>query len=95
MAGRQKDDSLATATTLLIAILGALSNAAIPLFTVNIALTDDRDFVGGRLLALYQKGLKCVQRGEGDATCHAGSVCHAVSVMGSGTRYSLIIFLHR
>lgn len=38
MAGRQKDDSLATATTLLIAILGALSNAAIPLFTVNIAL---------------------------------------------------------
>lgn len=38
MAGRQKDNSLATATTLLIAILGALSNTAIPLFAANIAL---------------------------------------------------------
>lgn len=38
MAERQKDDSLATATTLLFATLRALSNTAIPLFTANIAL---------------------------------------------------------
>lgn len=64
-------------------------------YTVNIALTSDDEVVGGRLLALYQQGLHVVPRHTGQATCHAGSVYHAVSAMQAGTRYSLICFLHR
>ena len=64
-------------------------------YTVNIALNSDDEFVGGRLLALYQQGLHVVPRQTGNATCHAGSVYHAVSAMQAGTRYSLICFLHQ
>ena len=63
-------------------------------WTVNVALNSDEDFVGGRLMALHNRELQIIGRGEGDATCHRGSVFHAVSAMRSGTRYSMILFFH-
>ena len=50
-------------------------------YTVNIALNDDTDYEGGHLLALYHQGLQRVDRQAGDATCHSGTVYHAVSAM--------------
>jgi len=63
-------------------------------FTVNVALNDDHDYKGGRLLALHDNALQVLRRNEGDATCHKGSVFHAVSATTEGTRYSLILFFH-
>lgn len=64
-------------------------------WTVNVALNDDDEYVGGRLLALHNQELQVLERQEGDATCHQGSVFHAVSAITEGTRYSMIIFFHQ
>jgi len=63
-------------------------------WTVNVAVNADSEYVGGNLLALHRNKLEVIERGEGDATCHRGSVFHAVSAMEKGTRYSLILFFH-
>ena len=63
-------------------------------FTVNVALNDDTDYQGGTLLALTGGKLCAIHRQQGDATCHKGSVYHAVSAMTSGRRYSMILFFH-
>ncbi|CAB9530858.1 expressed unknown protein [Seminavis robusta] len=63
-------------------------------WTVNVALNDDADYEGGRLMALTDGALQVVERGQGDATCHRGSVYHAVSAMKRGKRYSMILFFH-
>jgi hypothetical protein len=61
-------------------------------WTVNVAL--NQDYQGGRLLALYGDKLHVVERQAGEATCHSGSLFHAVSAITTGTRYSLILFFH-
>jgi len=63
-------------------------------YTVNVALNSDDEFEGGRLMGVFDHKVQRIGRAEGDATCHAGSVAHAVSSMISGTRYSLILFFH-
>lgn len=63
-------------------------------WTVNVALCDDAEFEGGRLMVLNDGRLSIVERSEGQATCHPGSAFHAVSAITSGTRYSLILFFH-
>jgi hypothetical protein len=63
-------------------------------WTVNVALNDDQDFEGGRLLALTNGALQVLERRQGDATCHRGSVYHAVSAMKTGKRYSMVLFFH-
>lgn len=63
-------------------------------YTVNVALNNDSEFHGGRLLALTNNSLQILQRQQGDATGHSGSVYHAVSAMNKGTRYSMILFFH-
>ena len=63
-------------------------------YTVNVALNSDAEFEGGRLMGVFDRRVQRIVRKEGDATCHAGSVAHAVSSMISGTRYSLILFFH-
>ena len=63
-------------------------------WTVNVALNSDCEFKGGRLMALHGEKLQIVERKEGDATCHKGSVFHAVSSMREGIRYSMIMFFH-
>jgi hypothetical protein len=63
-------------------------------WTVNVALNDDEDFDGGRLLALTNGALQFLERHQGDATCHRGSVYHAVSAMKRGKRFSMLLFFH-
>ena len=60
--------------------------------TVNVALSDDAAHVGGRLLIVAEGEVRAVERVEGEATAHVSSVTHAVSAMGAGCRYSLIMF---
>ena len=63
--------------------------------TINIALSDDAQHGGGRLLCLLDGAVRRVERSEGGATVHPSSLMHAVSRMTHGARYSLIIFLGR
>lgn len=63
--------------------------------TVNVALIDDLLFEGGRLLACYEGAVRSLIRTEGEATVHASTLLHGVSMMRFGVRYSLIIFLGR
>lgn len=63
-------------------------------WTVNVALNDDDEYRGGRLLALHDNQLQVIERQEGDVTCHRGRVFHGVSAMIDGTRYSMILFFH-
>ena len=63
-------------------------------FTVNVALNDDDDYRGGKLMVLHNDQVDIVERNQGDATCHRGTVYHGVSAMRSGTRYSMICFFH-
>ena len=61
-------------------------------FTANIALSDDDDVTGGRLLALHEGRLEHVRRAVGTALIHAGDLVHGVSRIERGIRYSLILF---
>ncbi len=61
-------------------------------YTVNVALSDDAAFSGGRLLVLRGDGLRAIERTEGRAVLHAGNVVHGVSRIAEGARYSLILF---
>ena len=63
-------------------------------FTVNVALNDDNEYRGGKLMVLHKDQVDIVERNQGDATCHRGTVYHGVSAMRSGTRYSMICFFH-
>ena len=61
--------------------------------TLNIALGDDAWHGGGRLVAIFDGGAHEIVRQEGEATVHSSRLCHAVTRMLGGTRYSLIIFI--
>eukprot|EP00411_Alexandrium_monilatum_P111783 CAMPEP_0175708822 /NCGR_PEP_ID=MMETSP0097-20121207/39261_1 /TAXON_ID=311494 /ORGANISM="Alexandrium monilatum, Strain CCMP3105" /LENGTH=337 /DNA_ID=CAMNT_0017016215 /DNA_START=51 /DNA_END=1064 /DNA_ORIENTATION=- len=63
--------------------------------TVNVALCEDGSFEGGRLLACFDGAVRTVSRAEGEATVHASTLLHGVSMMTSGVRYSLIMFFGR
>jgi predicted 2-oxoglutarate/Fe(II)-dependent dioxygenase YbiX len=63
--------------------------------TINVALSDDAEHGGGRLIALLDGEVRAIERGEGCATIHPSSFMHAVSRMTNGARYSLIIFFGR
>ena len=55
--------------------------------TINVALNDDADFAGGRLLCCYDGSVRVVERTEGEATIHAATLLHGVSLLTSGVRY--------
>ena len=60
--------------------------------TIQVALNDDRDYVGGRLCYFTpQNGLHVLRRAAGDLTKHGADVLHAVTRLTSGTRYSLFV----
>ena len=63
--------------------------------TINVALADDKQHEGGRLICLLDGAVRRIERSEGMATVHPSSFMHAVSRMTSGVRYSLIIFMGR
>ena len=60
--------------------------------TVNVALTDDNAFSGGKLLGVFGGAVQAITRAEGEASVHSSSLLHGVSRMREGVRYSLILF---
>ena len=62
--------------------------------TVNVALTDDDDYPGGRLVGVFGGAVQVISRRAGDATVHPSSLLHGVSRMATGSRYTLILFFH-
>ena len=60
--------------------------------TINVALNNDAEYAGGRLLAVLNDQVASISRAEGEATVHDSRLLHAVSRMVSGVRYSLIMF---
>ena len=60
--------------------------------TVNVALSDDADVTGGKLLGVFGGRVQHIERSEGEASVHSSSLLHGVSRMHSGVRYSLILF---
>lgn len=65
------------------------------LVTVNVALSDDAQCDGGRLLCCSDGAIRDLARTEGEATVHASTLLHGVSQLRRGVRYSLIIFFGR
>ena len=63
--------------------------------TCNVALSDDANHSGGRLLGVFEGQVQQIPRREGTATVHSSKLLHAVSRMDNGIRYSLIIFWDR
>ena len=61
--------------------------------TVNVALSDDSEHEGGRLVGLFGDGAVVFERSAGSATVHLSRIVHGVTRMQSGVRYSLIVFL--
>ena len=61
--------------------------------TINVALIDDDSYGGGDMLACYAGAVRKIARSEGEASVHASTLLHGVSMMTSGVRYSLIIFV--
>ena len=67
-------------------------HADVAAVTVNVALTNDDDYPGGRLLGVYDGAVRVIPRTSGDATVHPSSLLHGVSRMVTGSRYTLILF---
>jgi len=57
--------------------------------TMQIALNDDDDYEGGRLVFATANGFQVPKRAAGSATIHTNSTVHGVTAMGSGVRYGL------
>jgi hypothetical protein len=53
---------------------------------LNVALSDDGEHGGGRLVAIYDGAVRTIERCEGAATLHPSSLMHAVTRMTDGTR---------
>ena len=69
-------------------------HADVAAVTVNIALSNDDDYPGGRLLGVFDGAVRAIGRQSGDATVHPSSLLHGVSRMhGAATRYTLILFM--
>ena len=71
--------------------------------TVNVALSDDSEHQGGRLLDIVDAGqgaraepqLRVLERKLGSAVVHGCQVPHAVTRMLRGVRYALVLFFGR
>ena len=63
--------------------------------TANVCLSAPAAYTGGHLLLATGGSVREYAREEGDVTIHVGDVAHAVTAVGSGTRYSLLLFYNR
>jgi hypothetical protein len=64
------------------------------IYTANVALSSPSDHQGGNLLCLVGGAVSMYERELGTATVHKGDVCHAVTPVSEGVRYSLLMFFH-
>jgi ankyrin repeat protein len=60
--------------------------------TVNVALSDEAEVIGGEYLACADGAIQGIKRDEGEALVHSSSLVHGVSRTHRGERYSLIAF---
>jgi len=56
---------------------------------MQVALNDESEYEGGRLVYATDEGLVCPSRKPGSATLHDSSIAHGVSLHTRGVRYSL------
>jgi hypothetical protein len=63
-------------------------------YTANIALSTPFAHKGGQLVCLVGGRVQAFDRELGSAIIHGGGVCHAVTPVTEGTRYSLLLFFH-
>jgi predicted 2-oxoglutarate/Fe(II)-dependent dioxygenase YbiX len=54
-----------------------------------VALNDESEYEGGRLVYATDEGLVCPSRRAGSATLHNSFIAHGVSLHTRGVRYSL------
>ena len=66
-------------------------NVAVHKVSVQIALNDDSEYEGGRVVFLSKLGALIPKRAAGTATVHDSTVVHGVTRMGEGVRYSLFL----
>jgi len=57
--------------------------------TMQVALNDEGEYEGGRLVYVTEAGLELPLRKVGSATLHDNSVAHGVSELTAGVRYGL------
>jgi len=61
---------------------------------MQIALNDQGEYDGGRLVFATSQGLYCPTRGAGSGTVHDASIVHGVTPLKTGTRYSLFFLAY-
>ena len=59
--------------------------------TMQVALSGDHEYDGGRLIFATSRGFVQPARPAGCATIHNGGLTHGVSVLSAGTRYGLFL----
>jgi hypothetical protein len=59
--------------------------------TMQVALNDDTEYAGGRLVFAVRGQLVAPRRPRGSVTLHGDKVAHGVSTMVSGVRYGLFV----
>ena len=57
--------------------------------TMQVALNDEEEYEGGRLIFATEGGFVQPNRPAGTATIHTEGVVHGVTAMGDGVRYGL------
>jgi hypothetical protein len=62
--------------------------------TMQIAVNDDEEYVGGRLVYATGEGLQMPIRKAGTITLHDNTIVHGVTTLERGVRYGLVL-LHR
>ena len=58
---------------------------------MHVALNDEAEYAGGRLVFATSSGFEMPRRPAGTACTHTFEVVHGVTAMESGTRYSLFL----
>ena len=58
---------------------------------MHVALGDEGEYDGGRLVFASRAGFEVPRRPAGSATIHTHAMVHGVTTLRSGTRYSLFL----
>ena len=64
----------------------------VSLRTMQVAMNDDDEYKGGRLVFLSQDSLHAPKRPVGTVSIHENDIVHGVSMFEAGTRYGLFFF---
>lgn len=59
--------------------------------TLQLALNNDSDYEGGRLMYATQAKLHVPARNKGTVTIHDNTIAHGVTKLESGVRYGLFL----